>query len=80
MAQCVLTGKKLRVANTVSHANNKTKRKQYPNIQSKRIWVPELGRFVRLDLSTRAIRTVTKLGLAQYAKKLGLDLNKLVQA
>jgi large subunit ribosomal protein L28 len=80
MASCELTGKKVASANNVSHANNHTKRKQYPNVQGKRIYVPELDRFVRLKLSTRAIRTVTKLGLRAYAKKLGLDFNKLTQA
>jgi len=80
MATCELTGKKVASAMHVSHANNHTKRKQYPNIQDKRIYVPELDRFVRLKVSTRAIRTITKIGLKAYAKKLGLDFQKLTQA
>jgi large subunit ribosomal protein L28 len=80
MAQCILTGKKLRTANKVSHANNKTKRRQYPNVQSRRIFVPGLDRFVRLYVSTAAIRTITRIGIETYAKKVGLDLSKLVQA
>jgi large subunit ribosomal protein L28 len=47
---------------------------QRPNIQKKRIFVPELGRSVTVRLSTRALRTVTKNGLVQYLKKAGLSL------
>ena len=80
MAQCILTGKKLRSANMISHSNIKTGRFQYPNVQSRRIYVPSLDRFVRLYVSTSAIRTITKIGIDAYAKKVGLDLSKLVQA
>jgi large subunit ribosomal protein L28 len=78
MARCALTGKRRLKAHNVSHANNKTRRWQHPNVQSKRIWVEELGRFVRLSLSTRAIRTITKTGLVAFARKHGLDLAALV--
>ena len=40
---CKIMNKRPRVANNVSKANNKTKRRQYPNLQSKKIFVPELG-------------------------------------
>ncbi len=69
MAKCQLTGKRRLVGNNVSHAHNKTKRVQKPNIQRKRIWVPEEQTFVRIKLSTRALRTVTKLGLYGYIRK-----------
>jgi large subunit ribosomal protein L28 len=39
-----------------------TKRKFKVNVQEKRIWVPELGEHVRLRLSTRALKTITKRG------------------
>ena len=73
MAKCQLTGKKRMVANNVSHAHNKTKRVQKPNIQRKRVWVPEEDTFVRLKLSTRALRTVTRIGLYSFIKKNGLS-------
>ena len=79
MARCVLTGKRAMKAHNVSHANNRTRRWQHPNVQSKRVWVEELGRFVRLTLCTRAIRTVTKVGLVAYARKKGLDLASIVE-
>ena len=51
---CKITGKRPLVANNVSKANNKTKRRQLPNLQSKKIFVPELGTHVRLKLSVKA--------------------------
>jgi len=51
---------------------------QKPNIQKKRVYIPEEDRWVTLKLSTRALRTIDKIGLKSYARKLGVDLNKLV--
>ena len=78
MAKCVLTGKRCLKGHNVSHAKNRTRKWQHPNVQSKRIWVEEFGRFVRLSLSTRAIRTITKVGLVAFARDKGLDLASLV--
>ena len=72
--KCSITGKRPMSGNNVSHAHNKTRRYQRPNIQKKRIYVPELGRFVRLTLSTRALRSISKVGLLSYLKKNGLAL------
>ncbi len=49
--RCAITGKGGLAGNNVSHANNKTKRRQLPNLQKKRIFVPELGRMVRVRIS-----------------------------
>jgi large subunit ribosomal protein L28 len=72
--KCSITGKKPLSGNNVSHAHNKTKKWQKPNIHDKRLYVPELGRTVRVRLSTRALRSVSKLGLLSYLKKNGLQL------
>lgn len=72
--KCKLTGKKPLVGNNVSHANNKTKRRQLVNLQSKRIFVPELGRLVRIRMSRDAMRTVDKIGLMAFLKKKGMRL------
>lgn len=72
--RCSITGKKPMAGNNVSHAHNKTRRWQRPNVQTKRLYVPELGRFVRLRLSTRALRTVSKIGLLPFLRKQGLRL------
>lgn len=49
--------------NNVSHANNKTKRRFLPNLQSRRFWVESENRWVRLRVSTKAIRTIDKNGI-----------------
>jgi large subunit ribosomal protein L28 len=61
--RCDITGKRPLVANAVSHANNKTKRRQLPNLQRKRLWSERLGRFVRLVVSTKAIKTAGRVGI-----------------
>ena len=45
---CQITGKKVMVGNNVSHSNRKTKRKFYPNLQTKKFYVPETGEWVIL--------------------------------
>ena len=74
---CKITGKRHREANNVYKANNKTKRRQLPNLQYKRIFVPELGKNVRLRLSTKALKTIDKYGLLPYLKKKGLSLSDI---
>ena len=74
--RCQLTGKKPNFGNKVSHSNIKTKKRQNPNLQNKRIWFEEEQRFVKLKLSTRALRTLRRKTLAEYAKEAGLDLSK----
>lgn len=59
---CDLTGTKPFSGNKVSHSNIKTRTKWMPNLKDKRYMVPELSRTVTLKLSTRAIRTIDKLG------------------
>ncbi len=75
--RCKLSNKGPLVGNRVSHANNKTKMRQLPNLQSKRIYMPEENRWVRVRLSTRALRTVSKKGLAAYLRDSGLTLKDI---
>lgn len=60
---CQVTGKRPMVGNNVSHANNKTKRRFLPNLQSRRFWVESENRWIRLRVSTKAIRTIDKNGI-----------------
>jgi len=60
---CQVTGKKPMVGNNVSHANNKTKRRFLPNLQSRRFWVESENRWVRMRVTTNAIRTIDKNGI-----------------
>lgn len=77
--RCSITGKKPLVGNRVSHSNRKTKRRQLPNIQDKKIFVPELGRSVRVRLSTRALRTVDRKGLMAYLRDQGLTIKDVAR-
>ncbi len=77
MAKSDLTGTQKMKGNKVSHSNIKTKRWQNPNLQERRVFVPELNGFIRLRLTTREIRTLDKLGVAGFVKKLGLDLHSI---
>ncbi|RAU84104.1 50S ribosomal protein L28 [Pontibacter arcticus] len=66
---CDLTGKRVQVGNKVSHANNKTKRRFYPNLQKKRFFIPEEDAWVTLKVSTSALRTINKNGISAVLKK-----------
>ncbi len=59
---CKITGKKPMTGNNVSHANNRTKRRQLPNLQKKRIWLEEEKRYVTMKISTEALKTLDKKG------------------
>jgi large subunit ribosomal protein L28 len=67
---CVVTGKKPVYGNTVSHANNHRRTRFEPNLQEKRIWIEEEKRWVRVRLSARALKTITKNGTHALAKML----------
>jgi large subunit ribosomal protein L28 len=64
-AHCQLTGVKPVFGNNVSHSHRRTRRRWNPNIQCRRYWLPGEGRFVRLTLSARGIKTVDKIGIEQ---------------
>jgi len=62
---CQVTGKGPITGNNVSHANNKTKRRFLPNLQTHRFWVEKENRFVRLRVSTKGMRIIDKKGIDQ---------------
>ena len=64
--------------NNVSHAKNKTKRKFYPNLHTKKFFVPETGETVILKVSANAIRTINKNGIASVLAKAKANGNILV--
>ncbi|KAJ6719382.1 RNA-BINDING PROTEIN [Salix purpurea] len=73
---CPFTGKKANRANKVSFSNHKTKKLQFVNLQYKRVWWEAGKRYVKLRLSTKALKTIEKNGLDAVAKKAGIDLRK----
>lgn len=76
--KCDVTGKRPLAGCNVSHAHNKTKRRQLPNLQKKRLYVPELGKSVRIKVSTSALRSIDKVGLSAFLKKNGLALKDVM--
>ena len=77
--RCAITGKRPNRANNVTFSAQKNKRWQYPNIQTKKVFVPELNRTVQIRMSTKAMRTIDKIGLMAFLKKQGLKLKDVVK-
>ncbi|MEH6457254.1 MAG: 50S ribosomal protein L28 [Cocleimonas sp.] len=60
---CQVTGKRPVVGNNVSHANNRTRRRFLPNLQSHRFWVESENKFIKLRLTTKGMRIIDKKGI-----------------
>lgn len=66
---CEITGKRPVSGNNVSHSNTRTKRKFYPNLQTKRFFIPEENRWITLKVSAEGIRTINKKGISACLKE-----------
>ena len=73
---CELTGKRANNGMAVSHSHVRTKKLQQVNLQYRRLWWAEGKRFVNMRVSTKALRTIQKLGLGRFARELGVDLSR----
>lgn len=60
---CQVTGKRPQKGNHVSHANNKTRRRFFPNLQYRRFWLEGEKRWIRLRLSQHGLRIIDKKGI-----------------
>lgn len=70
--RCVLSGKGVQTGNNVSHANNRTKRRFLPNLQSRRLFSEGLGETVTLRIAVSTLRTIEKRGgLDGYLRSVG---------
>ncbi len=67
---CQITGKRPKTGNTVSHANNRKRRRFLPNLHTQRFWLESEKRWVSLRLSTAALRTIEKNGFESVVAKL----------
>lgn len=67
--RCEITGKTILVGNNVSHAHNRTKRRFLPNLQKKRIYLPEEKRWVTVKVAASTLKTIDKIGLMATLKK-----------
>ncbi len=65
---CLLTGKRPKYGNTVSHANNHVRTRFEPNLPTKRIWIEEEKRFAKVKLSAKAMKIIATTGTAELAK------------
>ncbi len=60
---CQVTGKRPMAGNNVSHANNRTRRRFLPNLHSRRFWLEDESRWVRLRVSGQGLRIIDKKGI-----------------
>jgi len=67
---CQVTGIRPQTGNNVSHANNKTRRRFLPNLRYQRFWVDSEKRYVRLRVSSRAVRLIDKLGIEEVLQQM----------
>ncbi len=74
---CQVTGKGPMVGNKVSHSNRKSKRRLMPNLQSRRFFVPSENRWVKLKLSTSAIRDIDKRGIDVVLREMRANGTKI---
>jgi large subunit ribosomal protein L28 len=72
--RCQISGTTHQNGHRVSHANNKTKHRFESNLQSKKLYVDQLGKYVRVKVSTRMLRTIDKVGLVQALKQHNMTL------
>lgn len=68
--RCQVTGKKPMSGNNVSHANNKTKRRFMPNLQTQRFFVPSENRWITLRVTARGIKTINKKGIESVLREM----------
>ncbi len=66
---CYITKKKPLFGNKRSFSMNFCKRKFLPNLHNRRIWIKEKKKFIRLKISTKAIRIIDKIGINKFLKK-----------
>lgn len=74
---CQISGKKVQFGNNVSKSINKTKRRFNANIISKRFFIPEEDRWVKLKVSTTVLKTINKKGISAVLKDARLKGIKL---
>ena len=72
---CELTGAKANNGMAVSHSHIRTKKLQQVNLQKRRLWWAEGNRWINIRISTKALKSIQKVGLSKFAKSKGVNLN-----
>ena len=73
---CELTGAKANTGMAVSHSHIRTKKLQQVNLQKRRLWWQEGNKWINIKISTKALKSIQKVGLDKVAKTNGVDLSK----
>ena len=73
---CELTGAKANNGMAVSHSHIRTKKLQQVNLQKRRLWWQEGNKWINIKISTKALKSIQKVGLDKVAKTYGVDLSK----
>ena len=73
---CELTGAKANNGMAVSHSHIRTKKLQQVNLQKRRLWWEEGKKWVNIKISTKALKSIQKIGLDKFAKLNGVNLKK----
>ncbi len=73
-----ITTQKPMFGNLRSHSLKATRHKRALNMQSKRIYVPEVAQFVRVQVTTSDLRTIDKIGLPEFLKRQGRSIKELL--
>ena len=73
---CELTGARANNGMAVSHSHIRTKKLQQVNLQKRRLWWQEGNKWVTMRISTKALKSIQKVGLNKFAKTQGVDLSK----
>jgi large subunit ribosomal protein L28 len=68
--RCQVTGVSPVAGSNISHAHNKTKARFLPNLQKKRIWIPEEKRWVTIKATAKALKTLDKKGFVSMVKEM----------
>lgn len=66
---CQITGKKVMSGNNVSHSLRRTKRKFYPNLITKKFYIPEEDKWITLKVAASTLRTINKKGISAVLKE-----------
>ncbi|NBW40204.1 50S ribosomal protein L28 [bacterium] len=81
--RCDISGKQGQFGHRVSHAKNRTKHLFKPNLQSRKLFIPDAsapegGKYVKVKVSTRVMRTIDKLGVRGALKKYGINVQDIL--
>jgi large subunit ribosomal protein L28 len=69
---CEVTGKGGLVGHMISHSQRKTLVRKEANLHTKRFFIPEENRWIKLKVSAAGLRTINKNGIQAIAKQLGV--------